>query len=1075
MKKALLILCNLLICFSVIAQTQTVTGVVTSSGDGTTVPGATITVKGTSRGVATDARGSYSISNVPSNATLIISAIGYENTEISVSGRQVINVALKENLQQLNEVMVVAYGTANKQSYTGSATVVNQSEIKDPPNTSFESALSGKVPGLQVTSSSGQAGSTPSIRIRGIGSMSASNEPLYVIDGVPVVSGNAGQLSDYTFATNNIMSTLNPADIESITVLKDAAASSLYGSRAANGVILITTKRGKQGKPTINFKSSIGFTPSWATDNYEPAGVQEQINMLYSILYDSRITSGRTPAQANEQTLMRLNSRNWSPGSSYGNPTTSYGFGMHGYQFSTTGISSNENVIIKGKTDGVENRDGKFFDWEDALFETGQYQTNDLSVSGGDENTTYYSSFSYTKDQSRIKLNDFDRISGRINLSQKVGKAVEFISNVNVARSGQSGYNDTRNNSSNYFMQSRNLLWPFYWPTDYKTGQPYTARFGSLAQNNVYYDNEWENSSITRRITANETVNIKFLPELNLRSIFSYDNAQIKDHIYYSALHFNAAATNGAVNDMTTNNNKLVSSTTLNYNKSFGLHNLGLLVGFEAEKNMTDFERSSGTDLPSSSLHTVATAGVQTANAYEFGNSILSGLSRAEYNYNKKYFLSASYRRDGSSKLGPETRWGDFWSVGGAWNISNETFMDNMDYISNLRLRASYGTNGTLPINNFGWRSLTSYTSKYNGKAGGTISTIVDPNLTWETSYSSNIGLEFGLLDQRINGTIEYFNRDSKDLLQDVPISMVTGFGSTLKNVGEINNHGLEISLGGDIIRNKNVRWSASINTALIKTNVTKLYKTEGQANGQDIIWYDPTGSDSRAQFIYREGQPTLSFYGYEWGGVDPTNGRNVWFVNDPQSSTAGDFQLDGRGATYNYSKANYTIIGNATPKAYGGLNTDVEFKGISLGLNFNYKIGGDLYDGAYKDVADDGYYWERIRSEDSYENMWTAQNPTGTLPRLEGTDLTDPQQYSSRQLHSASFLRLKQITLGYNIPKSVIGHIGVSNARLYLNGTNLLTFSKYKIADPEVNQYGTRGWETPFGKTYTMGIEIGF
>jgi len=1058
MRKSFLLLFNLLLCAAAFSQTPIrVSGKVTSASDGSSVM-TSVVIKGTKTGISTDIEGNYVFPNVPSNAVLVFTAIGYTKREVPVNGRTVVNAVLQESMQELDAVMVVAYGTAKKGTYTGSASSINQDKIKETPATSFQNALTGRLAGVQINQQSGQAGSTSSIRIRGIGSMNASNEPLYVIDGVPAVSGNAGQLSDYTNATNNIMSSINPSDIESITVLKDAAASSLYGSRAANGVVVITTKRGKQGRPVINFRSSLGLTPSWATDNYEAAGVQEQTNMLYRVFHDLNTSAGRTDQFANTNALSRLNQR----------------FNRHGYYFETAGTGLSENVIIKGMTDGIVNREGTYFDWEDALFRTGTFQTNDLSLSGGDPNTTYYSSLSYTKDQSRIKVNDFDRVTGRINLAQKVGKYVEFITNVNVARSEQSGYNDTRALGANYFLQSRNLLFPFYWPTDYKTGQPYTLRYGSFAYNAEYYDKEWENSSVTRRITANETLNIKLLPELTFRSVFSYDNSQIADNIYYSPVHFNGSATNGIASALTTNMNKLVSSSTLNFNKEFGSHSLGLLAGFEVEKNETDFQRATGTDMPSSALHTVATSGAQTASAYSWGNSIVSMLSRAEYNYAQKYYASASFRRDGSSRLGPDTRWGNFWSVAGSWRISQEEFLNNSETISNLRIRASFGTNGTTPSNDYGWRSLTSYTSKYMNQAGGGISTIADPFITWETNYSTNAALEFGLFGNRLSGTIEYFNRDSKELLQDVPISLVTGFSSTLKNVGELNNRGFEIELGGDIIRKEGLRWSASINAALIKSKVTKLYSNGSQPQGQDIIWYDPTGGDARAQFIYREGQPTLSFYGYEWGGVNAENGRNVWYVNgeNPQD---GDFQYNGRGATYDFTKANFKIIGDGTPDVYGGLNTDLDYKGFNLALNFNYKIGGKLYDGAYKDMADDGYYWERMRSQDYYDNMWTPENTSGTLPKLDGNDLTDPQQYSSRQMHDASFLRLKNVTLSYSLPKSLVNKIRVSNARIYANGMNLLTFSKYKIADPEVNQYATRGWETPFGKTYTFGVEFSF
>jgi TonB-linked SusC/RagA family outer membrane protein len=1048
----LILFALLVCCVAPYAQTS-IRGTVISSTNKTPMPGVSVLAKGSKTGVVTGSVGNYSIS-VPANTTsLVFQFAGYKTQEVAIGGRGSINIELEEIFTALNDVMVVAYGTSKKASYTGAASVIKQNDIKDVPSTSFQNALVGRTAGVQVTSFSGEAGATPSIRIRGIGSMNASNEPLYVIDGVPVVSGDQGTLSNSFIGSNNIMNTINTADIETITILKDAAASSLYGSRAANGVVVITTKRGKKGKPVVHLSSSIASTPSWATDNYETGGIQEQTNILYRIFYDNKTSAGQTAAQANTYAVGQLNTR----------------FNKHGYKFATAGTALNENVQITGMADGLVNREGTYFNWDDAYFQTGVYSTTDLSVSGADQNTTYYTSLKYTKDQNRITVNKFDRVSGRMNISQKIGKSLEFTTNVALARNSQSGFNDSRNTGANYFFQVRNLLWGYYWPTDYKTGLPYTARFGSLAQNNVYYNDQWNNSSITKRFSVNETVTLNILPELNIKSVFSYDNSDIKDHLYYSAIHYNGASTNGAITETSNAVNKLVSSTTANYAKQFGSHGFTLLGGFEVEKNNTDFQSSTGTNLPSSALSTLSPAGSFTASGYNYGNSIVSLLSRLEYNYKQKYYLSGSFRRDGSSKLAPETRYGNFWSVAGAWKISSEDFMQNISAISNLRLRASYGINGTLPSQNFGWRSLTNYTLRYNGNAGGYLSTNANPDLTWETNYTTNIGLEFGLFKQRLTGSIEYFNRDSKNLLQDVPISTTTGFGSALANVGEINNSGIELELGGDIINNKDIRWTASVNASFIQSKVTKLY------GGRDIVWYDPTGGDNRAQFIYREGSPTLSYYGYEWGGVDAKNGNNVWYVNDPKDPKAGDFVYNGRGATYSFNKANYKIIGDAMPDVYGGLNTDVTYKNFTLGLNFIYKIGGNMYDGAYKDVADDGYYFERIREKSVYTNMWTPENTAGTLPLIRGIDLTDPMQYSTRQMHGADFLRLKNINLSYNLPASVIRKIGLSSARVYFNGTNLFTTSKYKIADPEVNQYGTRGWETPLGKIYTFGIDVNF
>lgn len=1043
MKKSILIVLSILLVNIGWAQTR-VTGKVTSSDDGSPIPYATVLVKGV-RGVGanTDLEGKFALTNVSNDAVLVISYIGYKTLEVPVNGRSVVDVILVVDALSLDEVMVVAYGTSTKGTFTGAASVVKSDAIKDVPTLSFENALNGKIAGVQISSNSGQAGSTSSIRVRGIGSMNASNEPLYVVDGVPVVSGNVSNMGNYT--SSNVMSTINPSDIESITILKDAAASSLYGSRAANGVIMITTKRGKMGKTNINFKASVGITPSFATDNYEAASTEQQVEMYYENFWNADVYAyGKTPAQASATALAQLSKR----------------FNKHGYTF-TAPDNTVSSLTIGG------DRAGKFYDWESQLMRTAVYQSYDLSVSGATEASNYYTSLSYTKDMGRSVINDFDRITGRVNLTQKVGKYVDFTTNINIAKSGKTGFNDSRALGNNYFLQTRNLLWGLYWPTDYVTGLPWTARYGSYAYNALYYNNEWENSSKTLRISANEAITVKLLPSLTFKTILSYDNTQTFDHIYYSANHFTGSGVNGSVSEMSATNSKLVSSSTLNFNKEIAKkHNIGVLAGWEAESNTFNFQRASGTNLPTSSLHTVATAGKLDATAYYSGNNMLSLLSRAEYNYDNKYYVSGSYRRDGSSKLGPTARWGNFWSVAGSWRIDKEKFMTNLDIISSLRLRGSYGVNGTLPSSNYGWRSLTTYTNKYMELPGGGVSSIADANLSWETSYTSNIALEFGLLDQRITGTVEYFNRDSKDLLQDVPISGVTGFYSTLKNVGEINNNGIEIELSGDIIKTKDLNWSLGFTASTVKSTVTKLY------GGQDIIWYDPTGDDARAKFIYREGQSTLALYGLEWAGVEDETGKNVWFLNNDKTATT---TVDGRPATYRYQDATEVIIGNVHPKLFGGINTDLNWKGLSLSLNFNYKLGGYTYDAAGRDVSDDGYYWERIMSQNQYDNRWTPENKTASLPQRVATDMEDVNQRSSRHMHKADYLRLKNVTIGYTIPKNITNKVKISSARIYFNGTNLWTLAAYKVYDPEVNAYGTRGWEMPLGKTYTFGVEFNF
>lgn len=1043
MKKAFFFVLALLLCNIAYAQMK-VTGTVTSSDDGSSIPYATILVKGTQIRAISDLDGKYSINVPDNNATLVISYIGFSTQEIPVTGRSLIDIVLISNTTALDEVMVIAYGTATKGTYTGAASVVKSEEIKDIPGVSFETALNGRVAGLQITTNSGEVGSVSSIRIRGIGSMNASNEPLYVIDGVPVVSGSVSQLSDYIYNSTNVMGSLNPSDIASITVLKDAAASALYGSRAANGVIMVTTKRGKLGRPVINFKAQVGLTPSFATCNFDIASPEQQAELHYEMFWNASKYEGSSDAEASAYALKQMNKR----------------FNKHGYSF-----TANDNTV-KSLTIGGE-RAGKFFDWDKELFRTAMYHTYDLSVSGATETTNYYTSLSYTKQQGRSVTNDFNRFSGRVNLTQKIGRFVEFTTNVNVARSVQEGFNDTRSTGSNYFMQSRNLLWPFYWPTDYKTGEYWTSRYGSYAQNPVYYNKEWENSATMLKVSANESLSVKILPELVLKTIFSFDNTQTVDHLYYSANHFNAASVNGEVTEMSTNIRKVVSSTTLNYNKVFAdMHTVNVLVGWEAEENRTDYQRATGTNLPTSALHTVATAGKKDASGYYWGNTMLSFLSRAEYNYGGKYFFSGSFRRDGSSRLGTETRWGNFWSVAGSWKINKEKFLRDVRWIDNLRLRASYGINGTLPSSNYGWRSLTSYSDQYMENPGGSVSTIADSGLSWETSYTGNLALEMGLFNYRLNANIELFNRDSKDLLQNVPISTVTGFYSTLKNIGEINNKGFEIEINGDIIRKKQFTFNAGLSASFVKSTVTELY------GGQDIVWYDPTGTDDRAKFIYREGESTLAFWGLEWGGTEEATGRDIWFLNNDEEP---DLMLDGRPATYDYTRATEVIIGNAHPKLYGGLNLNFEWKGIALGLNFIYKLGAKTYNAVGRDVNDGGYYFERIMSQYCYDNRWTPEHKDAIYPQRVALDFEDVNQKSSRHLNSGDFLRLKTLSLAYNLPKKVLQKINLSNLRVFFTGSNLLTFAAHKEYDPEVNEYGSRGWEIPQGKTYAFGVEFSF
>ncbi|KAA6328328.1 TonB-dependent receptor SusC [termite gut metagenome] len=1045
MKHSFYLMLFMLFCvFSANAQ-QRVTGTITVAENEVPVDFATVTVKGTKNFVTTGANGSYAITVSGDSDALVFNSFGMKPKEIVVGKQTVINVVLESDVFNIDEVIVVAYGTAKKGTFTGAVSVVKQDVIKDAPELSFQNALNGKVSGLQVSLSTGQAGATPSIRVRGTGSMNASNEPLYVIDGVPVVSGSAGQLNDpLATSINNAMNSLNPADIENITVLKDAAASALYGSRAANGVILIQTKRGRSGKTKVDFRASFSFSSSFATDNYERANSEQQLEMEYELFWNAYKYENKTDIESSVYALGQLNNR----------------FNKHGYSFSAPD-NTVKSLTITGERAGTE------YDWDDALFRTSTYQTYDVAVSGATDITNYYTSLSYTNEDGRSVLNNYERISGRLNLTQKIGKRFESTTNVSVSKSEQKGFNDSYNTGTNYFMQSRNLLWPIYHPTNYQDGTPWTARFGSLTYNFEYYKNTWDNGSNTLRLSAIETLTATILPELKFKTTLSFDNSHTEDFLYYSPENYSSTTTNGKIDNYNTNINKVVSSSTIDFNKEFATnHRIAILAGLEAEKNQTDYQRASGSNMPNSQLKVVSVAGKLDAAGYEWGHNMLSLLSRLEYTYKDIYYASGSYRRDGSSKLGIDTRWGDFWSVAGAWRITGEEFMQGMEWLSNLRLRASYGVNGTLPSPNYGHLSLTSYSnSKYMTNPGGVLNSIPNPNLSWETNNTTNIAVEFGLFNNKLNGIVEFFNRDSKNLLQDVPISRTTGLSTTLSNIGEMNNKGVEIELNGNILTAGDFSWDMGLTASIIKSKITDLY------GGNDIIWYTPF--DTRGKYIYREGYSPLSFYGLEWAGVDRETGKNLWYLNNDSQS---DLTINGKPATYDYTKASEIIIGTADPDLYGGFNSSFKWKNFSLGLNFIYKNGGNTYDfSSGRVVADDGYFWERIRSKDYYENRWTPENKDAKYPMIIGLDLNDVLQQSSRHLHDADFLRLKSAILAYTLPRNLVQKTNISNARIYFNGTNLLTWAAYGIYDPEVGVDGTRGWEMPIGKTYTFGLEISF
>lgn len=1016
-RNTLLFVLSILMTNVLLAQIS-ITGKITSADDGSTIPFANIQVKGDkTKGTVADAEGKFKLDNISSNGILTISYIGYSPKEVPVNNQTVINVTLEKDILNLDEVMVVAYGTAKKSTFTGSASTVNADAIKDIPSTSFENALAGNVPGLQLSRGTGQVGSSVSIRIRGTGSMNASNEPLYVIDGVPVVSGDVSQLS---MVSSNALGSINPNDIQSITVLKDAAASALYGSRAANGVVVITTKSGRRGKMNITLRNDLGFTPDFAYNNNEKASPEEQRELRFETYYNGKINEGKTDAEARA--------------------------------YAENLINLNLPVDPRG-----------VYDWEDALFRSGVYRNHDLSVSGGNEKSTYFSSISYSKEEGRVRANGLERFSGRLNVTNKLNEWLSLGTNVSFSSVKKTGFNDTYNNGDNYFLLERNLVFQDWFPTK-QDGSPVTNRFLSYGYNVLYYDKLREMTSVHNKVSLNESLKIDIAKGLNFKSIFAYTESRIDDHSWRSAEHYGGTSKNGTVDRYNTTRLSMISSNTLNYNQIFNsVHNLSLLAGFEAEKTRNDFTWAGGSDLPSG-MKTVSAAGKKDAGASYTGSNLLSYFTFGEYNYDNRYYVSASLRRDGSSRLGADTRWGNFGSVAASWRLKEEAFLKEVDWLSNLRLKFSYGINGTLPSSFYGHMPLYNYGQNYNSKPGGFVSSVADPSLTWETSYTYNLGMEAGFMNNRLFVGVEYYNRDSRNLLQDVPISTVTGFSNILTNVGVMNNQGIEIEVKGEIIRKKDVTWTLGANASTLNSKITKLY------GGMDIIWFDPTGGDAMAKFIYREGESPKSFWGKEWAGVDPENGKPMWYTNN---TTATPYKKwNDRDVTTNSSAASDVIIGGADPKLFGGINSNLTWKGFNLDLHFIYSLGGDIYNAMGRYMNDDGYFSWRTLGKDALDR-W--QKPGDVAPNPKRIYDEGFIGYQSRWLYRNDFLRLKSITFGYSLPKEVISKASLSNVRIYFAGLNIFTVGSQNIVDPEVNPYGVTSWQMPLGKTYSFGLEIGF
>ncbi len=988
------------------AQERKVSGRVTSADDGEPLPGVNILVKGTTIGAITDFDGKFALT-VPSEANvLVFSFIGMKTQEVELNGRTEINVVMRPDASQLSEVIVVGYGTQRKEDITGAVSIIDPKSLEMIPKASFQDALQGASPGLQVVTNDGAPGAAISVRVRGIGSMLASNEPLYVIDGIPVTSGSVSQ-TDFGNGgrSSNVLASLNPNDIESLVVLKDAASTAIYGSRGANGVVLITTKSGKMGeKPKINLKISTGFSDFAYNNLLQP---------LTGDQYFERYVEGYVNIGWTEQDAI---DKFWT-------------------QFP------------------VDPETGTYYstNWIDEITRTGFTQEYDLGVSGGTDKFNYFVSGNYFDQDGVVINNKFERLSIRANLNAQLSERVTLSNNLNISNFKQRGITDGTRWQAPFYV---GLLMAPAVPVYDQEGNFYADHksFFMGGNNPVGHLNEDKRDLRQTRVIDNFSVTFDIIEDLSFKTAWSFDILRVDEYLYSNPRYGDGRNVGGFATEARTGIYNWLGTQTLSYNKSFNsVHNLGVLLGYEAQKINTDIVRTSGEGFAHPSLKTLASAANPTeAYSARIETAFNSYFMRADYNYKNKYFMSGSIRRDGSSKFGPNKRWGTFWSLGLGYTLSEESFMKSIGFVSFLKLRASYGVTGNAGISDFAWAGLWGFNREYDGNPGSAPIQIANPNLTWETQNNFNIGLDLQMFDNRLRTTFEYFDRISSDLLLDRPLSYTTGFRTLLQNFGDMRNFGTEFSLSGDIIDNNEFLLTIGGNITFLTNRITYLPEPFVE------------GTKRREQ-----GRDYQEYYLFGWAGVDPANGDPLWYTDSTKTET-----------TNNISEAVRFYDGkSATPKFYGGFNLSATWKGLTVGLMFNYQFGNYLYDGPGWVIHGDGRFTPRSSSQYAWENRWTTPGQEAKFPQFRwGGNQASNTRNSDRYLFKGDFIRMKKVNVMYSFPQELIGRISMRSLQVFVSLDNFWTWvaDKDLYFDPEQTINGFYNTVTPISKTVSFGLNIG-
>lgn len=1054
MKRVMLILSCLFISIGFItAQTTRVTGVVLDD-IGEPVVGASVVVKGTTVGAITEVDGTFSI-NVPEGKnTLVFSLVGMQSVESRAT--QNMRVTMKSDDKKLDEVIVVAYGTVKKGAFTGSASVVNKDLVEKSASISLDKALQGASAGVQVASTSGQPGSATSVRIRGIGSIGGDSSPLYVIDGVPVSSSaNASGADDNSqfsqvATTFNPLSTLNNEDIESITVLKDASAASLYGSRAANGVILITTKKGSEGKAQISFKAQMsvsslhgGYDLMNGSDLYRHFwnGYAAEIKKGDPDLSSATISQ---MANKNTQDLFLRNPYNVA------NPIDANG-----------NLTSDARLMINT-------------DWMKETYKTAVSQQYDLSVSGGNKTSQYYVGLGYLDQEGIAIQSNLERYSGRINVSSKARDWFSMGVNSTFSMSKQKTPNAESAGSSPIvgavftpnLMSLYNLDANFEKQYDAATGDvlynfenPIFDKMNGVA---LAYMDQYQ--STTYRALISPWVEIKPIENLTWRTNLGADYVNMDETQWYNRKYGNAAGNiAGRLYKYAIWNLTTTLTSTLSYDYKFKEnHNLNFLAGFEAMNYKYNRTYAQGTNFPVFDLIELNLAGTPAAvGSLTWKENLISYIGRINYDYASKYYLSLSTRRDGSSRFGTNNKYGTFWSIGGSWRASEESFMDGTKgWLDDLKIRASYGTNGSKDnIDRFGSLGLYAAGRNYNSIPGIAHSQLANPNLKWEKAKNFNIGVDFNLFS-RLSGTVDYYVKKSSDLLLNRPLAPSTGLDEMTMNIGGLKNSGWEFSLTSVNLASKNFYWSTTLNLSL---------------NSNKIVDY-PDDFTIDGSKIWTNGYSVYEFYLKEWAGVDKTNGAPQWYKDVEDE----DGNVTGRELTSSYSEASYYKSGSALPKVFGGLNNTFKYRGFDASFLITYSFGGKVLDDYETYLLNDGNKSGYQMMKDALDS-WTPENVNASNPIFVPNNSNKSNERSTRFLHKSDFIKLKNISFGYTLPKSLLSKMSIDELRLFTTVDNMYVWSldsAFKGWDPEmagVSGVLSSGGAVPLPRTVMFGLSVNF